>query len=453
MTRPGVHGWRALFAALLLVVCGGIASGASGLQVTAALPAYPSAAAAATTGWGVDGQNSTGVASDSGPCTFAAPCLTYGQIAKRIGNLPVSVTMQVSLRSNMQATDAIYEPLVGLGGCFFVEGFYATTILTTGTLTAAAAQSGNSPATATDTGKNFNTACGGGSCRGYRLHITSGGNAGVVAWILAVTSATTVAITDPELAVGKAACTGGFLSSEALAAGNPYAVEALPTIPSVVSPYGVASGTNGSAAPVRILYDEVAFVPSSVVSIRNTGSYNDRAFYDSNMGYVSTSANVYASAWGGQGLSGGGSVQFSTGTQAFVYGSGFPFSAGYLMVAVGASVTLDQGTLAYGGGITVYGGLATGSVLGGGAGAINSASAGIVAESSSHVQAFGPLFGAGNATYGIQVSEGTGVSYAVGSKPTITGAVNDTDIGGVPTAYALVPTTTATNFSYILVGL
>jgi hypothetical protein len=412
---------------------------------------YPDKAAALQAQWWIDPQNSTGKASDSNDgASPLTPLLSDRERAARVGGQAISQQMTVTLLSALQPDDYITEPLTGLSGFFLVTGSAGATPLHSGTLTGAAAQSGNAPPTVADAGVNWSAGGpGASSLIGYRLRVTSGPRQGAVCWLVHDSGTGVAVVSDPEILTTLP--TQFTPTSVNLAAGDPYVIESLPLVPIIVSPYGCgAAGEDLAGNFVRFMYEGILF-PQTAYTTADTRECFQRQFVACNMGAIETSAIYLACIW----LAAPGFyLEFSPGFEMVILGCVFVFlpgpglSGSGLLIAAGASVTLDSGTFSYGAPIIVIGWLGitqylNGSFTGVSAGVVDSYGAGIVVEPGGLVHARYPLWGSGNAGPGIQVRAGGTVVYE--TKPTITGAGGDTIVGGSPFTYALIPQFVAAN--------
>jgi hypothetical protein len=128
-----------------------------------------------------------------------------------------------------------------------------------------------------------------------------------------------------------------------------------------------------------------------------------------------------------------------------------PGTSNTLVIDYGATFTIAARTIIYGGSITVAGWLGIDAISGGyaawlgttGGGVINSTTDGVIINPGGVLYTRQLLFGSGGAGYGIRVKSGGLATYT--TKPTLTGASNDTIIGGTATAYASIPFVNTTN--------
>lgn len=211
----------------------------------------------------------------------------------------------------------------------------------------------------------------------------------------------------------------------------------------------------GAGAAIRVL--DLRTVPSVRISGANM-SVIVRYFDITGTAWISTPANLsYYEAceitavrtpagmipyFVGCALKTGGTTVFMSGSRStFVGGASFQNLTLQSSCAVGFSGTIVYGRTLAVGNTSDFSELPT--VLtgaGSGLGVFNSPGVGVAVQHGGAVQAAGPIYGDGNTTYGMTVTDGGTVQIAEALTPTITGAIQALQVEGANTAISpLVP--------------
>jgi hypothetical protein len=361
---------------------------------------YPSAFAAAQTSWYID--SVAGLDSNDGLNTGTA-LRTDRERAKRIGNLPLTGPVVVSLLTDLASDDYLTIPAIGPLGSFTVRGA-AQTPLATGTLTGASVANDNVAATLADTGINWSSPT---NLVKYRLRVTSGPRYGATAFLAYDVGSGVV-----EIAQAQVLDPSGY-SNVDLEAGDEYVVEYLPNAGTIVFPYTICGAAIGGTTTARVILWDIGLDadPSVMMHVQHALGPEAVQFFGCSMGMVD---GTYFAI----GCSFLESMTWNSGAQLLsgcvIFGSA--------LLGAGATASWQYGTYCVGGtGAHVRGKLSIASDIR----CSRSSADGLTVEGSGSVEckANAYLRGEENTGCGLFVSNGTSLSYDYGSGavPTITG--------------------------------
>lgn len=333
--------------------------------------------------------------------------------------------------------DRIITPTVGPSGYVVITGSPAAVVMHSGTLTAAAAQSGNALGTITDSallGTWSNSGPGSTSLVGFRLRITSGARAGTISFIAADNGGKVAGIGDPEL-ISLAAPMGFSFTTQTLAAGDSYVIERLPLVGCLAIGGAVACDfTDGNGA--RLVIEGVATsnysFASGVAPVLAFGWIPPQGEVQNAIRLIGCAAGSYTGSyfahvctWDDFGFTP------NSGDMPQLFGC---VIYGDMDVTPGTSTTLSQGTVIVGGGGSTVQGVLNAQNLG----IVGAADDALEVLPSGTVNAQTALWGAGSTGYGIKVQSGGKVCW--GTKPTVTGTTGDTIVGGTAKTYSALST-------------
>lgn len=401
-----------------------------------AVQATSQAAYAAQATWFIDPVNGNDSATG---LTSGTAIKTEGQRRQRIGSAPILVSTTVTLLGTAAAGDFFNPPLVGPGGYIYYTGTLGATVLFTGVLTAAAAQSGNNPATVTDSSIPVSWTASG--LVGKRLRVTSGARAGAVQFIAADLGSKRAMIGDAQIPP-KGAFQGFATTRVTLQVGDPYVIEQLPMWP-IAFQSGIAAEVNGGFY-AKIGWEGLNFSKpdgsGSWAVVPNYGTGEVHNFMGCNMSAMAGTFSAYASLWDHGFLPDAGHQPLLDGCVILSSGSTVCYAD------PGSDVVLTDGTIFVGasnsgtafdvlGTVNVYGAAGAGFINSSGDG-VRVAPGGFLVAGSTFYGGSTPLWGSGNAHYGARVDPAGTVFYS--TTPTLTGTSGDAIIGGTAKTWSVI---------------
>jgi hypothetical protein len=382
--------------------------------------------------------------SDANAGTTSGAALQHAQeIKRRQFGCTVNTSTTWTILGSLNAGDWITTPAIGPAGRLLITGTPGATTLATGTLTAAAAHSGNNQGTITDSSQNWSTGGPGStSLVGFRLDITGGNGGtrtGTTTWITSDKGSHVAGVGDPELVVTSAPIPF-YLTSQTLAAGDTYAVRSLPMVRNLqVGPIDPDTGQQEHLVFEGLSWDNQApYGGTEVLSVVSaTTQANHIRFIGCAMGNISGTFFAHVSQWGDYSLDQG------SGNNIYAYGSVF---GGDMECLPGAYCFFSQGSIATPTAanlsttcIQVYGTMIVGASPGGGDGfgCFGAPNQGIQVVPGGTLTASDtiPIWGASNGTYGVQALAGSRVMWG-STRPTITGTSGDVSMSGTSATWA-----------------
>lgn len=389
--------------------------------------------------------------------TADASIRTHEEMRARIGQKFINQATTVHLLGNFDSSNPVRVWFnLGPSGSLLYVG--TRTVVYTGSITAVTARdrANNIPWAIEDTAIPvswtasglINTASG----TGLRLRVTSGTRAGAVTWPTLDLTAKTARIS----ALKADTAAPAPLPSPTI--GDPFVIETLSSIADFSVDIRMSSIVLPGPTGQRVKFTDLAISNStshhpSVRALPYTKDSPLVTFFGCDVGYTQMGygsiagyvACKFSGAVGGPPASSGNT--FVGGKVADSIFACAIFRT--VIVGGGGKVTLDGDTLLQGCGIVVDGGMAVLGLVGvfdvaGDALGLFSGEA----VSRNVLQASHILYGSGSTGYGVNVRSLTSLGYDV-TKPTVTGTTGDTKIGGVATAWAAVPATTADELAAI----
>lgn len=380
--------------------------------------------------WTID----PGAADDEGAGTAGDPLRSHAELGRRAfkhGWVIRQSTVVNITDAGLPASDPIEVDIALADSSVLVRYVGAPTAQQAGTFTdATALVSGTALPTVEDTTLGL-----GGGNLGQRIRLTSGASAGAIAWALRDDGAD-VLTTSAFATTSKTPPASGntTLKNPTGGGGDDYVLETLPLVR-----LGRIKLTNQVGTDVPLLFD------SLLVGEPGEGAVNlvtnlDRAFFVDcmidNVSFRKADA-VFASCLFVELSDLAGNGELAAGAifdAARMRGEGAVVRIGAEHTAVGTPL-VAMGFAQY---------LCTGPIS-----AHDASGAGISLGPFTALQTSSLIWGTGNGTFGIDAAGGK-LFYASGTKPTVTGATNDTQVGGVGTAYAAVPAFNGGNGSAIV---
>jgi hypothetical protein len=361
---------------------------------------------------------------------------TGSKLAQAIGDAPVNTTLAINLLSDVPIGDRIVVPPVGVDG--FLKYIGTATTLRTSTATAGTA----GPTNTTQTRAQFidssivsswsNAGAGSTSLIGKRIRITSGARAGAIGWLIKDAGSKT-ALTPRMLAVSLTDPIPVQFTAVAQASGDPYVVEDLTSIHEI--DFSKPMSTHLGRI-VKCAFYGVKFPVGEATPIV-PGAYGNPtvAFIGCDLGIV-------------------GGVLFS---HACVHSYGYLVPGSYALLngcwidqylyyEHGAYVALQQGSVAQAANIIGEGG----HLYADDVGIFDCTGHGLETRVGGRVQAPGLIWGNANSGRGIAAGAQSGVAYS--TKPSVTGTLGDTIVGGTAKAYASIPYFETANGAGITAG-
>lgn len=388
------------------------------------------AAAAAQAAWFIDPVNGSDAATG---LTSGTALKTDRERARRVGAAPITTAIKVTLLGSASSGDYLSPPIVGPGGFVLFTGSPGATTNRTGTLTAAAAQSGNSQGTVSDS--SLPTSWAASSLLARRLRITSGARAGAVTWIANEPVAKTAGVGDPETyAVTYPPSVAGTTVTLST---DPYVAELLPEwliLPqnTQVAQFNYTGNTNAMLAFEGISFSDTARTGGAVLyseaKINQFGTSNTVLFYGCYMGGITGVFTAIACCWEDFGL------HTYAGSAIYLLGC---VVLGDIFVYQGAAIYPQQGTIFVGGG----GNFIDGAMVSQNAqacGFINSSVDGFCVNPPGKVWMSGAMWGSGNAGYGAKVLGQGQLTYT--GTPTLTGTSGNAIVGGDVVSWSTIAT-------------
>jgi hypothetical protein len=411
---------------------GTVSVAASGMAV-----ANGSARYAAQATWYIDGQNTTGLASDGNSGASAgAPLLTWAEYRRRVGSLPVA-TSTINLLSSLSTSDPIRPPYIPVGALVIITGTPGATSLYTSAsgFTSVTAQNAasNTPCVVTDTALSANWGSagpGGSSLIGQRILVTSGARAGAISWSAKDTGTKGARVVLPQIPSLVPTLPFGGFPGTAFANSDVFQVQSLPYAPDLVfdAPIASDSRAQGSGLVIEgISFYDPTFTDFCETVIPDAPGPAAIRFIGCNMGFIQGSAYYHACLWPtGQNFQSGvmnlfgcliiGSCVLDTGC-TFV-----PNQSTMIQCSSSAGVILHGSTI-YGTDLAVFDSNAHGLDIR--PGATVTCAAGTA------------LWGSGHAAYGIILrGPGSRIGWSGTAVPTITGTSGDLLVGNTAKTWA-----------------
>ena len=349
---------------------------------------------------------------------LTGPIKTCAEFERRIGvrgNVAQLITL--NLLGSLPGSDPLRITFAfGAAGGLRIVGKRTTVASGTFTAVTAIAAASNQPQEVTDTAQASWA-----SYVNMRLRITSGTRSGATAWVAKSMGSNKIR-TSPFCAWSLATfLSGGALTVVSPVVGDPYTVETLSTIASVVWDFSNAQAGSGNYSNSPVSFEDCA-LSSPTITLASPGQ---------NAGTVA----LLLMGCDIPGLSGVGNIftleacrvsSSLSGPSIFAL-DGCLWTTTALAVA-GAQIQLGNHTLIQGTRLRIRRGGLVYSASNGFC-IMDSTSQGMGVENGGIFRGSGPLYGSGQSAQGIYVASGGQACYTSGSRPTVTGTGGDFELG------------------------
>lgn len=367
--------------------------------------------------WNID----PAAADDEGDGSAGDPLQTHAELGRRAFNHGWEIRQSVLVNiveSGLPETDPIEIDVAVTDEDVLIRYVGEPTVQQSGTLTdATALVSGTALPTIEDTVGGF-----GAANVGQRVRLTSGASAGAIAWALRDDGSNTLTTSAFATTNKTAQPVDGSptLGGPTAGGGDDYVLETLPVISlarvNVSVPVGRSNAlvfdslSVGQSGGFDLAQADRLLVVDGVLAAVNISNasvqFTNVLFRGSSV--IAGAADVLAGA--------------------VLDGTMLGFNATIQMsdehTVVGQSLILSDSVAEY--------------VVPGPVSAHDAPGAGLELGPHARMRTTGLIWGSGNGTFGIDAAGGQ-MLYDAATKPTVTGATNDTQVGGVPTAYADIP--------------
>ena len=374
--------------------------------------------------------------------TLVSPIRSWAELLRRVGFtafLPQTTT--INLPNGLAVGDVIRGKWE-VEGAVFIVGAVATQV-TTGSLTGVTpSDNATENWLYDDTGGIDFTAQ-----EGLRMRITSGARLDAVANVgkaMSATQARGASFVSPPPLTFPVNPGGTPVSAQS---GDPYAIEQLVEVDAVqltVTHVSQPTFTTTSLFVIDLFVKDSGGKPHI-----NRAEDSNTAFFGCKIGDGSSDLeflgqyNITACYLLGGGF---GTISFKYAGLSQLNGCSFK---GFVSVGVGAQLVVDDSHVESGNFNASDTAVLTLKRVGVHDSSLVLAASGLSTLSGGRIRCLNNVWGSGHDQYGIDVEAGTSVLYSTANKPTITGTLGDTRVGGAVTAYGSVPFTETSKLAMI----